>query len=77
MALEFLFVSRQEFRINLIFIIFQLHIAIENSSVEQTAAEFYNNSSWKSDQNYAQNRKNSWTELFLSKNQIVCLNFPV
>ena len=77
MALEFLFVSRQEFRINLIFIIFQLHIAIKNSSVEQTAAEFYNNSSWKSDQNYAQNRKNSWTELFLSKNQIVCLNFPV
>ena len=77
MALEFLFVSRQEFRINLIFIIFQLHIAIENSSVEQTAAEFDNNSSWKSDQNYAQNRKNSWTELFLSKNQIVCLNFPV
>ena len=57
MALEFLFVSRQEFLIDLVFIIFQLHIEIENSSVEQIAAEFYNNSSWKSDQNYAQNRK--------------------
>lgn len=57
MALEFLSVSRQEFRIDLIFIIFQLHIVIENSLVEQTATEFYNDSSWKSDQNYAQNRK--------------------
>ena len=57
MALEFLSVSRQEFRIDLIFIIFQLHIVIENSLVEQTATEFYNDSSWKSDQNYDQNRK--------------------
>ena len=57
MALEFLFVSRQEFRIDLIFNFFQLHNAIINSSVEQTVAEFYNDSSWKSDQNYAQNRK--------------------